>query len=194
MSVVFVIKLQLSKISVKTSKGHKYFEEFTLWILIKHILIFNIHSRIKSFFPASLINWAGYAQHIFESNMYGHFIPIDILPYGHFQIHQIFMDISLLWTICHMVFLHIDHYKDWILKKQTKVYSRSLIENISEFSFILSSAFTLFIRIMISPKNFGKIAILKIWSLVFFWGVKNYFGILPLKWCIFRHEKKYFNH
>ena len=40
--------------------------------------------------------------------MYGHFIPIDILPYGHFQIHQIFMDISLLWTICHMVFLHID--------------------------------------------------------------------------------------
>ena len=105
---MFVIKLQLSKISVKTSKGHKYFEEFTLWILIKHILIFNIHSRIKSFFPASLINWAGYAQHIFESNMYGHFIPIDILPYGHFQIHQIFMDISLLWTICHMVFLHID--------------------------------------------------------------------------------------
>ena len=40
--------------------------------------------------------------------MYGHFIPIDILPYGHFQIHQIFMDISLLWTIFHMVFLHID--------------------------------------------------------------------------------------
>ena len=111
MPVVFVIKLQLSKISVKTSKGHKYFEEFTLWILIKHILIFNIHSRIKSFFPASLINWAGYAQHIFESNMYGHFIPIDILPYGHFQIHQIFMDISLLWTICHMVFLHIDRKK-----------------------------------------------------------------------------------
>ena len=61
-----------------------------------------------------------------------------------------------------MVFLHIDHYKDWILKKQTKVYSRSLIENISEFFFILSSAFTLIIRIMISPKNFGKIAILKI--------------------------------
>ena len=53
-------------------------------------------------------------------------------------------------------------YKDWILKKQTKVYSTFLIENISEFFFILSSAFTLIIRIMISPKNFGKIAILKI--------------------------------
>ena len=40
--------------------------------------------------------------------LYGHFIPMDILPYGHFLIHQICMDISLLWTICHMVFLHID--------------------------------------------------------------------------------------
>ena len=28
--VVFVIKLQLSKISVNTSKGHSYFEEFSL--------------------------------------------------------------------------------------------------------------------------------------------------------------------
>jgi hypothetical protein len=35
--VVFVIKLRLSKISVNTSKGHSYFEEFTLWIFIKHI-------------------------------------------------------------------------------------------------------------------------------------------------------------
>ena len=33
---------------------------------------------------------------------------MDILPYGHFLIQQICMDISLLWTICHMVFLHID--------------------------------------------------------------------------------------
>ena len=40
--------------------------------------------------------------------LYGHSIPMDILPYGHFLIHQICMDISLLWTICHMVFLHID--------------------------------------------------------------------------------------
>ena len=40
--------------------------------------------------------------------LYGHFTPMDILPYGHFLIHQICMDISLLWTICHMVFLHID--------------------------------------------------------------------------------------
>ena len=33
---------------------------------------------------------------------------MDILPYGHFLIHLICMDISLLWTICHMFFLHID--------------------------------------------------------------------------------------
>ena len=53
-------------------------------------------------------------------------------------------------------------YKDWILKKQTKVYSRFLIEKISEFFFILLPAFTLIMRIMTSPKNFEKIAILKI--------------------------------
>ena len=52
--------------------------------------------------------------------------------------------------------------KDWILKKQTKVYSRFLVEKISEFIFILLSAFTLIMRIMTSPKNFEKLAILEI--------------------------------
>ena len=40
------------------------------------------------------------------------------------------------------------------------------------------------------PKNFEKIAISKMWELVSFWGVKTHFGNLPLKWCIFRYEKK----
>ena len=39
---------------------------------------------------------------------------------------------------------------------------------------------------------FLKIGILKIWQLVFFWGVKIYFGKLLLKWCIFRHGKYWF--
>jgi hypothetical protein len=52
--------------------------------------------------------------------------------------------------------------KDWILEKQTKVYLIFLIKKISEFSFILLSAFTLIMRVMTSPKNFEKIAILKI--------------------------------
>ena len=43
--------------------------------------------------------------------------------------------------------------------------------------FIFSSAFYLIMRLMKSPKYFEKIAILKIWQLVFFWGVKTYFGI-----------------
>ena len=55
-----------------------------------------------------------------------------------------------------------EFHKDWILKKQTKVYSRFLIEKMSELFFILLSAFTLIMRIMTSPKNFEKIAILKI--------------------------------
>ena len=41
-------------------------------------------------------------------------------------------------------------------------------------------------------RNSEKISILKIWQLVFFWGVKTYFSILPLKWCIFRHWKNLF--
>ena len=44
-----------------------------------------------------------------------------------------------------------------------------------------------------SNKELEKISNLKKWQPVFFWGVKTYFGILPLKWCNFRHEKKGFN-
>ena len=49
--------------------------------------------------------------------------------------------------------------------------------------------FYLIIWLMTSPKNFEKIPILKTWQLVFFWAFKTYFGISPLKWCIFRMEK-----
>ena len=38
-------------------------------------------------------------------------------------------------------------------------------------------------------KFFLKIVILKTWELISFWGVKNHFGKLPMKWCIFRHNK-----
>ena len=44
-----------------------------------------------------------------------------------------------------------------------------------------------------SNKELEKISNLKKWQPVFFWGVKKYFGILSLKWCNFRHEKKGFN-
>ena len=43
------------------------------------------------------------------------------------------------------------------------------------------------------PKNFDKIAVLKIWQLVFFWGVKTHFGEIPLKLCIIRHDIFYFH-
>ena len=42
--------------------------------------------------------------------------------------------------------------------------------------FILLPAFYLNIWLMKSPKSSEKIAILKIWQLVFFWGVKTHFG------------------
>ena len=41
-------------------------------------------------------------------------------------------------------------------------------------------------------KKICKKSVLKIWQLVFLWCVKIKFGKLPLKWCIFIHEKRYF--
>ena len=55
------------------------------------------------------------------------------------------------------------------------------------------SAFYLIMWLMKASKNFEKIFISKIWELVFIWGVKTHFGLLPSKWSIFIHEKKYFN-
>ena len=59
---------------------------------------------------------------------------------------------------------------------------------------MLLPAFYRIIWHMTSSKSFDKIAILKIWQLVFFWGVKTHFGKLALKWYIFRHEKKILCH
>ena len=63
----------------------------------------------------------------------------------------------------------------------------------SEIVFIFLPAFYLIIWLMTSPKNFEKIFILKICQLVFFWGVKIYFGKFLLKWCSFRHGKNWFS-
>ena len=62
----------------------------------------------------------------------------------------------------------------------------------SDFLFFLPT-FYLTMSFKKSPKNFGKIAILKTWQMVSFWGVKTQFSKWGLKWCLFRHEKKYFN-
>ena len=53
--------------------------------------------------------------------------------------------------------------------------------------FIFLPAFYLIMCLMKSPKNFEKIAILKIWQLVSFWGVKTHFGEIPLKRWICRN-------
>ena len=62
-----------------------------------------------------------------------------------------------------------------------------------EIVIIFLSAFYLIIWLMTSPKNFEKISILKIWQLDLSWGLKSYFGILPLIWCLFRHGKNRFS-
>ena len=79
--------------------------------------------------------------------------------------------------------------KLWLAKKDTNLNNFFLLMKSSEIIFNFSPAFYLIKWLMTSPKNFEKIPILKTWQMVFFWGIKTYFGILPLKWCIFRHKK-----
>ena len=60
----------------------------------------------------------------------------------------------------------------------------------SKNNFIFLLVFYLIMCFMKAQKNFGKIAILKIWELFYLGGVKTQLGKLALKWCIFRHETK----
>ena len=78
-------------------------------------------------------------------------------------------------------------YIVWLHLNATKVMKSS------EIVFIFLPAFYLIIWLMTLPKNFEKISILKIQQLVFFWGIKIYFGKFLLKWCIFRHGKIWFS-
>ena len=66
----------------------------------KHL---NIHTRIKPFFSSLPNQLERLCLPHFYSPILTFSDPMYIL-YGHFLIHQIC--ISLLWTICHMVFLH----------------------------------------------------------------------------------------
>ena len=81
----------------------------------------------------------------------------------------------------------------WVHINATKVIPKKLSVKSSENGFILVLAFYLIICLMKAPKNFEKIAILKIWELVSLGGGKTHFGKLALKWCIFRHEEIFFN-
>ena len=62
-------------------------------------------------------------------------------------------------------------------KNMTHLNWKFLLIKSSEKHFISLPAFYLIMWLMISPKNFEKIVILKIWQLVFFWGAKTDFGM-----------------
>ena len=73
--------------------------------------------------------------------------------------------------------------------KVTKVNSKISLMKSSENDFIFSPAFYLIMCPMKAQKIFLKIFIFKTVELVSFWCVKTHFGKLPMKWCIFRHNK-----
>ena len=66
--------------------------------------------------------------------------------------------------------------KSWVMN--IRIWSKLKLENntSSAIIFIFLPAFYLIMCLMKSPKNFEKRAILKMWELIFFWGVKIHFG------------------
>ena len=74
------------------------------------------------------------------------------------------------------------------IENNTNLNSIFCLIKSSKIDFIFLPAFYLIMWLMTSAKNFEKIAILKKCQLVFYWGVKTYFGEIPLKFFIFRHE------
>ena len=73
------------------------------------------------------------------------------------------------------------YIKTGLLKRSQKCIQKISVTS-SKNKIIFSHAFYLTLWLMKLPKHIQKIPILKTWQLVFFWGVKTYFGILPLKW------------
>ena len=70
----------------------------------------------------------------------------------------------------------INASKVWTIKNNTNLNSIFCLIKSSKIDFIFLPAFYLIMSIMASQKNFEKIAILKIWELFSFWGVKTHFG------------------
>ena len=85
--------------------------------------------------------------------------------------------------------LHILAYsKVCPIENNTNLNSIFCLIKSSKIDLIFLPAFYMIMWLMASPNNFEKIATLKKWLLVFYWCVKTYFGEMPLKLCIFRHD------
>ena len=147
------------------------------WALtIAHSSPTNLHTSSTEVF---------YKSH-FKSHLY-----LYILAYF---THIFVMTNSKTWQIKIKNLFESCHYKLWSETNQTKVCSKNLLIKSSEIFLTFLPVVYLIMWVMKASKNFGKIAILEIWELISLGGVKTHFGKLDLKWCIFRHEKKYFSY
>ena len=84
----------------------------------------------------------------------------------------IFCSNLYLMLACHKKsdLIKTGYQKNW--QKYTMIFNGKIYRKY----FISSSAYSLIMWLMRSPKNFEKIAILKIWQLISFWGDKIHFG------------------
>jgi hypothetical protein len=76
---------------------------------------------------------------------------------------------------------------------QTKVFSKIVLVKSSKNNFIFLPVYYLIMCLMKDPKNFEKIAILKLWELVSLGGAKTHFGEMALKWCNSGMKKNVFD-
>ena len=114
--------------------------------------------------------------------------------WGYFFFH--FLQIILPWEILFYIFdlkwkksvvetvvqdlLKVER-KDWSKMKMTKDFSKISLIKSSKYNFIFLPAFYLIICPMKAPKNFGKIAILKLWDMFSLGSPKTHFGKIALK-------------
>ena len=118
-----------------------------------------------------------------------------ICPYVHtYFLSPCFID-SFIDLCCshlknaHAAFLKtISYTKLCFETKSTKLFLKILLVKSFDNSFVFLPVFYLIMWLMKASKNFGKLAILKIWELISFGKIKTHFGKIALKWCICRHE------
>ena len=80
-----------------------------------------------------------------------------------------------IFFICYFASFAGLHYSLSHFKRDKRFFKKSLVKS-SDNNFVFLPAFYLIIWVMTSLKVFLKTTILKIWQLVFFWGIKTHFG------------------
>ena len=96
---------------------------------------------------------------------------------------------SQKFMMLNLVFFTANTPKDWGLETNTNLNSIFCLVKSSYIILIFLPAFYLIMCLMTHQRILKKNSFLKIWQMIFLWGVITCFEKLPLKWCTFSHRK-----